>query len=78
MQTPADLLPKKAPPPKVPAACVITGHPARYKDPQTGLPFEGPEAYKELQRRRAAQAAALAAQQQAALLRQQQMQAAYW
>ncbi|KAM7196042.1 YL1 nuclear domain containing protein, partial [Naviculisporaceae sp. PSN 640] len=32
------------------ALCVITNHPARYRDPKTGLPFYNTHAYKEIQR----------------------------
>ncbi|KAM7205060.1 YL1 nuclear domain containing protein, partial [Rhypophila sp. PSN 637] len=32
------------------ALCVITNHPARYRDPKTGLPFYNSHAYKEIQR----------------------------
>lgn len=37
---------KQAPPPK----CVITNHPARYKDPKTGLPYSNGYAFKEIQK----------------------------
>ncbi|KAH7360126.1 YL1 nuclear protein-domain-containing protein [Rhexocercosporidium sp. MPI-PUGE-AT-0058] len=30
--------------------CVITGHPARYRDPHTGLPYYNSHAYKEIQK----------------------------
>ncbi|KAL2074032.1 hypothetical protein VTL71DRAFT_7810 [Oculimacula yallundae] len=30
--------------------CVITGHPARYRDPHTGLPYHNSYAYKEIQK----------------------------
>ncbi|KAK0101270.1 hypothetical protein ONS95_006449 [Cadophora gregata] len=30
--------------------CVITGHPARYRDPNTGLPYYNSYAYKEIQK----------------------------
>ena len=30
--------------------CVITGLPAKYKDPQTGLPYANLDAYKELRK----------------------------
>merc|ERR1712093_867418 len=30
--------------------CVITGHPARYRDPHTGLPYYNSYAYKEIQK----------------------------
>lgn len=32
------------------ALCVITNHPARYRDPKTGLPFYNTYAYKEIQK----------------------------
>ena len=32
--------------------CVITNHPARYRDPKTGLPFYNTYAYREIQRLR--------------------------
>lgn len=39
-------LAKPAPPP----LCVITNHPAKYRDPKTGLPYYNSYAYKEIQR----------------------------
>jgi len=30
--------------------CAITGHPARFRDPKTGLPYANSYAYKEIQR----------------------------
>lgn len=36
--------------PPHPPTCVITNHPARYKDPKTGLPFYNTHAFKEIQR----------------------------
>lgn len=36
-------------PPHAPL-CVITNHPARYRDPKTGLPFYNTYAYKEIQK----------------------------
>lgn len=39
-------LAKPAPAPR----CVITGQPARYKDPRTGLPYHNSFAYKEIQK----------------------------
>ncbi|KAL6850837.1 hypothetical protein ACO1O0_007963 [Amphichorda felina] len=38
-------------PPPAPL-CVITNHPARYRDPKTGLPFYNTYAYREIQRLR--------------------------
>ncbi|OLN85806.1 Vacuolar protein sorting-associated protein 72-like protein [Colletotrichum chlorophyti] len=43
-----DRLAKPAPRPM----CVITAHPARYRDPETGLPYYNAYAYKEIQRLR--------------------------
>ncbi|KAI0603402.1 YL1 nuclear protein-domain-containing protein [Biscogniauxia sp. FL1348] len=37
---------KQAPPPR----CVITNHPARYRDPKTGLPYYNAYAYREIQK----------------------------
>jgi vacuolar protein sorting-associated protein 72 len=37
---------KPAPPP----LCVITNHPAKYRDPKTGLPYYNDYAYREIQR----------------------------
>ncbi|KAI0115097.1 YL1-domain-containing protein [Daldinia grandis] len=37
---------KPAPPPR----CVITNHPARYKDPKTGLPYYNTYAFREIQK----------------------------
>ncbi|XXH04717.1 hypothetical protein Hte_011139 [Hypoxylon texense] len=39
-------LPKLAPAPR----CVITNHPARYRDPKTGLPYYNAYAYQEIQK----------------------------
>ena len=36
--------------PPHPPICAITGHPARYKDPKTGLPYYNGYAYREIQR----------------------------
>ena len=52
MQPPPYLLPQAAPPPKPRVACVITGKPAKYKDPVTGLAYADLAAYKEIQARR--------------------------
>ncbi|KAI3527772.1 YL1 nuclear protein [Colletotrichum filicis] len=43
-----DRLAKPAPRP----VCVITAHPARYRDPETGLPYFNAYAYREIQRLR--------------------------
>ena len=49
-ETPAPL--KQAPPkPHAGHACVITGQPAKYKDPLTGQPYATIEAFKEIRRR---------------------------
>ena len=45
--------------------CVITGLPAKYKDPQTGLPYANLDAYKELRKQYPAPAKPEAEQQQA-------------
>lgn len=36
--------------PAPPPLCVITNHPAKYRDPKTGLPYHNSYAYKEIQR----------------------------
>ena len=54
MHTPPELQPRLAPPPPEPARCSVTGVPARYRDPQTRLPYATLDAYRELQRRKAA------------------------
>ncbi|KAK3956818.1 YL1 nuclear protein-domain-containing protein, partial [Pseudoneurospora amorphoporcata] len=36
--------------PAHPPLCVVTGHPARYRDPKTGLPYFNAYAYREIQR----------------------------
>lgn len=36
--------------PAHPPSCVITSHPAKYRDPKTGLPFSSSAAYKEIQK----------------------------
>ena len=38
--------------PAHPPLCVITNHPARYRDPVTGLPYRNSGAFKEIQRLR--------------------------
>lgn len=35
--------------------CVITGLPAKYRDPSTGLPYSSLDAFKEIQRRSTAE-----------------------
>ena len=62
MQAPPYLQPQKAPQPLPRAVCVITGEPAKYRDPVTGLAYANLEAYKELQARRQQQAVAAQAQ----------------
>jgi vacuolar protein sorting-associated protein 72 len=54
MAMPDELRPQTAPPPAPRLPCAITGKPARYRDPATGLPYADLEAYRELQRRREA------------------------
>ena len=51
MPTPPELLPRVAKLPPSRATCAVTGLPARYRDPATGLPYATLDAYKELQRR---------------------------
>lgn len=36
--------------PAPPPLCVITNHPAKYRDPKTGLPYYNGYAYREIQR----------------------------
>ena len=36
--------------PTHPPLCVITNHPAKYRDPKTGLPYHNAYAYREIQR----------------------------
>lgn len=52
MAIPEELRPRVAPAPPPPALCAVTGAPARYRDPATGLPYSTLEAFKELRRRR--------------------------
>lgn len=40
-----------APTPQKPNVCVITGQPAKYKDPLTGMPYATLEAFKEVRKR---------------------------
>lgn len=72
MQTPEYLRPQKAPPVPKKALCAITGEPAKYRDPSTGLGYVDMNAYKELQRRK--QQASITAQQQQVMVLQQQRQ----
>lgn len=51
MQTPAFLQPQRAPMPAQAPVCIITGRPAKYRDPGTGFPYADINAYKELKRR---------------------------
>jgi vacuolar protein sorting-associated protein 72 len=60
MQPPAWLQPQVAPAPVQRVPCVITGKPAKYRDPVTGLAYADLEAYKELQARRRSQMAPMA------------------
>lgn len=52
MHTPPELQPCVAPPPVQQPLCVITGQPARYRDPQTKLPYANLAAFQELTRRK--------------------------
>jgi vacuolar protein sorting-associated protein 72 len=78
MQAPQYLQAQTAPAPPPRAACVISGQPARYRDPSTGLAYADLAAYKELQARKQQQVAAQAQRQQAqnryAAQQQQQQQ----
>ncbi|KAK9815667.1 hypothetical protein WJX72_007666 [[Myrmecia] bisecta] len=47
MPLPADMR-QKAPPPPAPLRCVITGRPARYRDPVTGEPYADLAAFQQL------------------------------
>jgi vacuolar protein sorting-associated protein 72 len=58
MQAPAEYSRRAAPPPPPRALCAVTGAPARYRDPLTGLPYADAAAFAELRRRAAAAAAA--------------------
>ncbi|GAB4817426.1 hypothetical protein N2152v2_004472 [Parachlorella kessleri] len=60
MQTPQELLPRLARPPVPKPVCAVTGLPAKYRDPQSGLPYANLQAYRALK----------AQQQQQALLAQ--------
>jgi len=51
MQIPSFLQPQLAPAPAATPVCIITGRPAKYKDPVTGFPYADIGAYKELKRR---------------------------
>ncbi|GMH46036.1 hypothetical protein BSKO_14000 [Bryopsis sp. KO-2023] len=48
---PRRFLPKKAPPPVTRSFCAVTGLPALYRDPLTGLPYANADAFKEVRRR---------------------------
>ncbi|PSC70422.1 SWR1 complex subunit 2-like [Micractinium conductrix] len=52
MSMPGELQRRLAPAPAPPEVCAVTGQPARYRDPATGLPYATLEAFKELRRRR--------------------------
>lgn len=51
MSMPESLQRRVAPAPPPRAACAVTGAPARYRDPATGLPYATLDAYRELKRR---------------------------
>lgn len=51
MGIPPELAPRTAPPSVPKPVCSITGLPAKYKDPLTGLPYATIEAFKELRQR---------------------------
>ncbi|KAK9807329.1 hypothetical protein WJX73_002410 [Symbiochloris irregularis] len=51
MLAPEELQQKLAPPLPDPVLCVVTGRPARYQDPQTGLPYADLAAFKVLRAR---------------------------
>ncbi|BDA43159.1 probable vacuolar protein sorting-associated protein 72 homolog at N-terminal half [Coccomyxa sp. Obi] len=51
MLPPKEMQPMRAPPPPAKPLCVITGRPAKYRDPETGMPYADAEAFKELRRR---------------------------
>lgn len=55
MQAPKWLQPQKAPAPLAKPVCVITGKPAHYRDPLTGLTYADKEAFRELRARTFAQ-----------------------
>ena len=54
MAMPDEMRPRSAPAPPAKALCAITGQPARYRDPATGLPYADLEAFRELRRRKEA------------------------
>lgn len=54
MAMPDEMRAQVAPPPAPRLLCAVTGQPARYRDPHTGLPYASLDAYRELQRRREA------------------------
>lgn len=68
MPLPEDYIRRLAPPPRSDAAarCVVTGEPAKYRDPVTGAPFATVEAFKVLRARGVGPAAAAAAAPKAA------------
>ena len=78
MQAPKYLQAQTASAPPAKPTCVISGKPARYRDPTTGLAYADLAAYKELQARKQQQEAAQAqrqyAQNQYAAAQQQQLQ----
>lgn len=47
-EAPVGLRPQVAPPKPQKAVCVITGLPAKYRDPLTGLPYATLEAFRQL------------------------------
>ncbi|CAL8468860.1 g8401 [Coccomyxa elongata] len=51
MLPPKEMQPLRAPPPPAKPLCVISGRPAKYRDPETGMPFADAEAFRELRRR---------------------------
>lgn len=51
MQPPPYLQPQKAPPPPAQPACAVSGKPARYRDPATGLAYADLAAYREIKAR---------------------------
>lgn len=46
MLLPPNMKRQVAPPPKQPAVCVISGRPAKYRDPQTGQPYSDTGAFQ--------------------------------
>lgn len=76
MAMPDELRPRQAPPPAPRLPCAITGLPARYRDPATGLPYADLEAYRELKKRQEAGLLAPAGGHGEAASQQQQQQPA--